>query len=236
MTQNSTTKNIIEGFEDDLSSIVDDFAREHPDLKLIKFFEFWDIKHMDCIFANRFDPRELLESISQMNQVLVDELIQYKSDRRWLVSFYILFCLNVKQHDRLRTKIRITLEDAIRIENDFIPLHKDAKFAWNYLKSTRAIDFVEDKPMYGPGILRKSGFKTMFNPAELINLKQDHKTFIENRLDPTLRDIDGIIEPYLELRNNLKLGHSSDNRLIQDLFNEAKTLLSELSKSNEPHS
>lgn len=222
------SKGIIDGFEEDFNDIVDDFRSSNPDLRLTNFFSYWKEKCIDCIFANRFDPRELLESLGHINKLLVNVLSKTDIDEtRWIISLYFLLCINCKQHHRLKSKIRIRLEDAFQIEQKISKKatdpYRDAFFAWNHLKVNDAIDFVEENEIYGPHLLRRGGFKIHCDPSKLEDLRTESLKFSETKISPLMRDIEAIIEPYEQMRRSLNLIELPDEGPLRDLLEQAKT-------------
>lgn len=233
-------KNIIQGFGKDFEEISEDFKLLSPDLNLKEFFTYWTDKSLDCIFANRFDPRELLESISEINRFLVKVIVDSsdQDDSKKLVALFFMLCLSVKQPVRLRRKIRFNCDDIILVEKLCNGNHQ-ATFAWNELKSMQAVDFVEDRTIYGPSMLNNRGSKRGLE-EETTNLdlmdqeRRDGLKFLENKIEPILKDLDSMCEPYEQMKSSLKLDEYSDstvelisNGSMREFINEAKQILYE---------
>lgn len=245
------TKGIIEGFENDFNEIVEEFSKNASDLKLTEFFEYWTEKSIDCIFANRFDPRELVEAISEMNNLLVHILTDSSNESKasHIVALYFLLCLFVKQPKRFQSKIRLTCDDIIRVESltceaqESYP-NSDISFVWNKLKSIKAIDIVEERVIYGPSMLTCRGVKYV---PDSISLQQqqskakDHKDstiFLENEIEPSLLRIESIYTPYEQIKKSLNLDDYHDptveivtNGTIGELLDQVKKSLDNF-KSN----
>lgn len=222
-------KGIIDGFDEDFNSLVSQFPESYPNVRLTEFLNYWNENHFDYLFANRFDPRELLESLDQINQFLVNVLLEHPDTNSWLLSLYFILCIRVKQHSRVKCRIRLRLEDAILIEKLISSLEtsnkSDAQFAWTYLKRNDAIDFVEERNIFGPHILRKGGVKDYCDIAKLAEFNDESVKFAESYLDPLLQGIESIIEPYEELKRSLKLSKDYENldgKSMKDLLKEAK--------------
>lgn len=231
MDTSNLIKNIIEGFEDDFNMIVGEFSDKFPDLKLEDFFKYWQDSHMDCLFANRFDPRELLESISEMNKYLIGELttesLETVDEKRRLIAFYFIFCLFVKQPDNsLQRKIRLTFSDVSCIKELISnktgsSINKTgARFIWNKLISMNAIDFVEERLIYGPSMLicknvRRLGSEMETSKADdlLISNRNEALQFIENKLDPNLVEVVNVSTPYEQMKDALRLEEYMDSTI-----------------------
>lgn len=240
-------KNIIQGFGRDFEEISEDFKVLSPDLNLKEFFTYWTDKSLDCIFANRFDPRELLESISEINRFLVEVIVDSsdQDDSKKLVALFFILCLCVKQPVRLRRKIRCNCDDIISLGKLCTRNHQ-AMFAWNELKSMQVVDVVEDRTIYGPSMLNNRGSKRGLE-RETTNLdsmaeeKQDGLNFLENKIEPILKDIDSMCGPYEQMKLSLKLDEYADstvelvsNGSMSEFIDEAKQILYEFkSESNE---
>lgn len=247
------SKNIIEGFKDDFDLIVNLFREENQNdgfknYRLVSFFELWNKKFVDCIFVNRFDPRELLEAISNMNQCLVSILCQNdQNDLGRLVSLYFLLCLYVKQPARLRRKIRLTCDEATVIQSLYSNLKQsgyesDAEFAWNYLKNLEAIDIVEESVVYGPSMLsNRASRKHQIVHCESVGEGcNDTKEFIQNRIEPILSELNSYYTPYNQIKGTLKLDEYRDstveiqnNENLGDLLDQARNTLYEFQTQQE---
>lgn len=228
-------KNIISGFEEDFKEIVGDFQNVSPNLDLKEFFAYWTNKSFDYIFANRFDPRELLESISEINRFLVKVIAETsdQEDGRRLIALYFMLCLCLKQPVRLRRRIRFDCVDIIQVER-LCSDSEGAKFAWNKLKSIQAVDVVEERTIYGPSMLNNRGSKKgpeTETSSETMNANDD-LIFIENKIEPTIQDLDGICEPYEQIKASLKLDEYADSTVelvsegpIREIIDETKHIL-----------
>lgn len=245
------TKNIIDGFGEDLKLVVSLYGSEaysnctssHKECRLKDFFRFWNENHMDCIFANRFDPRELLEAITEMNKTLVaifSDARQHELNK--IVAIYFLLCLYVKQPVRLRRTVRLTCDQIIQLQKlpqdlSCAGFEADVKFVLDYLKSSGAIDIVEESVIYGPSMLinrgvRKANDLQDCEAALSSSREHDFTNFIHSRIDPLISELDSANVPYKETKNLLKLDEHRDptlefesNESIDDLLNQAKALL-----------
>lgn len=241
-------KDIIEGFENDFHRIVENFYKSNPELKLDGFFKFWTEKSLDSLFANRFDPRELLESITRINQFLVKIVIDSEDVKQVVVALYFLLCLYMKQPERFRCKIRLTCDDAIHIQKTVSRYsekdNRDVKFTWHQLRRLRAFNLVEERIIYGPSLLYREDKRV--NNAETSNEQttlagqRDSIEFLESKIEQTMVGIQTMLHPYNELKKNLGLdeqtqGSSSNETCsnIQELLNEAKNLLYQYKDSVE---
>lgn len=242
------TKEIIEGFEEDFTDIVRDFSLNHPDLRLVNFLDYWEKKNMDCLFANRYDPRELLEAISDMNVLLVQTLTDLSNqgnDQR-IVALYFLLCLFMKQPSRLRRKIRLTCCDLIFIQNltqcdSLKGPRSDVKFVWKRLKELQAIDCVETRIMYGPSLLTicratkrdlESGIQ---QPNEMNEEHIEALEFIRNKIDPELAEIESLCTSYERIKESLKIDNYQDpnnsigtHGTLRELIDKAKAVTEQL--------
>lgn len=242
--ESKKTKRIIEGFEADFESISNDFVTDSPELRLEKFFEVWRSKKIDKIFANRFDPRELLESISELNKRLVSILNgkEGQNSETRTVALYFLLCLYVKQPERFRQKIRLTIGDSLQLQNlcqgeKQLRCHSDAQFAWNHLRRLRAIDFVEARLMYGPSMLSHRGSNLSANPDLLSTADDVHREsldFIDNKIEPALVELQSLNYNYERVKELLELDQTIDatvefesNGSVTELLDKAKTLVDE---------
>lgn len=247
MTDAPGQKGIIEGFSDDFETIKNEFSQSSPDLRLQDFFTFWRSSHLDCLFANRFDPRELLESIVAINEELVALITdQFKDSITRIIALYMLLCISAKQPSRFRRKIRLTCYDAIRIqdlcnESKLARAHNDVEFCWYKLRKMEAIDFVEERQVYGPSMLknrkRRTGNDSLSkNQNELAH--RDTSEFLNSRLEPAFDELDVITDRYSQLRDTLELdtvqgatdGLESGTS-VRDLLYHAKSLLRDFKAS-----
>lgn len=245
METERATKGIIDGFQDDFNGLVEDFIKTSPRFRLNDFFKFWNDRSLDCLLANRFDPRELLEAITEMNQVLVQTIITQSmlpDDRPKLLALYFLICLYAKQPIRLRRKIRLTCDDAVSIQRLCDRAHKDlmhtdAGFSWNQLRKMEAIELVEERQIYGPSMLaRRSGKKISGLDANWhLDLRQDEHSdtlaFLEGKIGPILGEIQRLSAPYDELKNSMNLNDYNDPTVdiessgtLAEFIDQAKTL------------
>lgn len=239
-------KTIIEGFRDDFDHIVEDFPRTSPTLELKDFFQYWSNNHLDCIFANRFDPRELYEAITEMNQVLVQIVTDShtQTDNSRVIGLYFLLCLYVKQPTRLRRKIRLTCQDSILIQHfsDKLPDLKGLNFVWKQLRAQQAIVFVEERVIYGPSLLVTKGARKLSN----LN-SSNHSTsyskertveFLTSRIEPVIGDLECTNASYERIKDALKLDDYQDptveiqtNGTVQEFLEHAKALIHGFKKS-----
>lgn len=219
-------KNIIDGFDIDFDRMVSEFPKKSPTFRLQEFFEFWKDKKFDCIFANRVDPRELLESIKELNFFLVS-LLEQKiespdcTDATVIVTLYFLLCLYSKQPERFKTKIRMTIPTAIRIDkfvHDYKTRNaedfsKDVDYVWKKLRAIRSIEFVEELQIYGPSMIasRNAG-SNVTKPTTSTgarSLRQDSKkttsSFLRNDFKMTFDKLDQLSEMYNTTKEKLDL-------------------------------
>ena len=237
-------RKIIDGFDDDLYTITQEFSRI-PALRLENFFQYWKDKHMDCIFANKFDPRELCETIFEMNKKLVEMISDNcKNDlKSATLALYMLLCISEKQPSMLRQKIRLTCSDAINIQKlcedvERTLNHCDATFAWNRLRESDSIDFVEERLIYGPSMLNsrrmnREGFTLQSEKFVPINqIQQNFSEFIEQKIEPSILELSNLSGNYEQVRNALKLDEVDDSTVdivskgsVAEFINEAKSLL-----------
>lgn len=198
-------KGIIDGFEDDVDQIAQEFPVKHPELKLIDFFRFWSDKKLDLLFVNRFDPRELLEAINEMNKKLVS-LLQSQDNSRFIISLYMLLCIHVKQPQRHKRSIRITIDELIKVEKSLSEKPDDASFAWRCLKNSNALYLAEEKTEYGPQLLKKGGNK-LYSSSDTTNkpmdlLMNDTKTMVEGQ-SVMIDDITSVYARYVQILETL---------------------------------
>lgn len=231
--------NIIEGFETDFNVISDEFPRLYPNVKLSEWFRYWRTKSMNLIFANRLDPRDLLEAITAMNDYLINVLASDK----WLVALYFLLSISILQPERMKQKIRLSFEDFISLEDRIRHQDvnaRDVAFVWKYLRNKQAIDIVESRDLYGPQTLKSlksftrpsSKSDQPSDPAQVA--RSDAISFLEQKLEPAMQEIIGILEPYEALKSSLGLVcDTSINRSIQ-LTNEAIADFKEIRLQREP--
>lgn len=241
------TKDIVEGFEDDFADIVTDFSQSYPELKLINFLDYWTTKNMDCLFANRYDPRELLEAISDMNALLVQILTNRSGqrDEEKIIALYFLLCLFVKQPYRLRRKIRLTCGDLIFIQNltqdeSLKGPTSDVKFVWKRLREIEAIDCVETRVIYGPSLLTNRGAKREleFGISQQREMDEEHRKaleFIQNKIEPELMEMETLCASYEQIKESLKIDNYQDpnsnigtNGTIREFLDRAKVVTEQL--------
>lgn len=223
------TKDVIEGFELDFNDIVDDFSSTHQDLEFTNFLKYWNEKHFDCLFANRYDPRELLEAISDMNIKLVQTLTDSSSqrDEEKIIALYFLLCLYVKQPHRLRRKIRLTCSDLIFIQNftrdeSLRGPKQDIRFVWKSLRAMQAIDYVESRIMFGPSLLTNRGGKRelefdICQQSEANEEYQEACEFIRNKIDPELSEMEMLCNSYEQIRDSLNIDNYQDSSSVEQL-------------------
>lgn len=222
MDSTRATKSLIDGFDEDYDTIVEEFRSNHPELRLEEFLKYWDSSYLDCIFANRFDPRELCEALEEINRFLVKKLLDPTTIQTGrVVCIYMILCIAAKQPNVFRRKIRLTCEDAVTVsrvieEQTGLAHRDDLNYAWKRLKSLDAILFVEDKITYGPSLLtnRAGGRKVMtedMRKLASINSQPEGDTidnaraFYQNKIDPLLQEIQGVARPYDEIKASLEL-------------------------------
>lgn len=242
--ESNRPKKIIEGFENDFTQITSEFSRQSPSLRLDDFFRLWSEMRMDLIFANRYDPRELLESILELNKRLVSIVTNYLAQdlESRTVSLYFLLCLFEKQPKRLRQRIRLTPDDAVSIQGTCqqvkqLKFHSDASFAWYHLRKARAIDFVEERLIYGPSMLTHRGAREVeeSHPNQIdpvIESRRDSIKFIENKIEPTIAEFESVYTNYEKIKDMLKLNDINDTTVefesqgdIRGFLDQAKTLI-----------
>lgn len=225
------TKGIIEGFEEDFPNIVDKFSKTCPELGISNFMKFWS-NELDCIFANRFDPRELLEAIQALNDYLIDLITNKDVEHHTkTIALYFILCMYVKQPERLRRKIRVDhvgimslnrLSSSATCQN----LASDIKFVWKMLRRLKAIDFVEERCIYGPSMLR--GARKNSQRTESQRVDDDTTEFIDTKLEPELMEILNLSTPYAEMKSSLQLDNVIDaprSENIKSLLDQANALL-----------
>lgn len=242
------TKEIVEGFENDFSYIVEDFTQKFPDLKLVNFLDYWNKKNIDCLFANRYDPRELLEAISDMNTLLVQTLTDpsNQSEEAKIIALYFLLCLYVKQPNRLRRKIRLTCGDLIFIQNltrntSLQAPISDIKFVWRRLREMQAIDYVETRIIYGPSLLTNRGAKRdlesdIFQQSEIIEEHKEAREFIQNKIEPELAEMETLYSHYEQIKESLKIdGYQNPTNVdmgkhgsVREFIDKAKAVMEQI--------
>lgn len=243
-------KKIIEGFETDFDEINRGFNSYDTDQKLEHFLTFWKEKKIDLLFANRFDPRELLDSICELNRRLVSILVgdQDHDNQARLTALYFILCLYVKQPERFSQKIRLTINDVVKIQRfceqeTQSRSHSDALFAWTHLRQLEAIDFVEERLIYGPSMLSKRGFESADGTESLPTINDAYREslrFIEERLDPAMAELQSINSNYEKVRELLDLNGVSDATVeleskgnVGELLREATDLIDEYKKGDD---
>lgn len=220
--ETSKPKQIIEGFDEDFGHIVERLTRSSPSVRLNDFFKYWTDNHLDCLFANRFDPRELLEAVTEMNKRLVDALIDSsKAVEHRLIALYFILCLYLKQPERYRRKIRLTCDDVTDIQAlcamvEQAKGHKDANFSWHKLRQTDSIDFVEERQIYGPSMLIGRGVPSdnqtiVPRPSDpLTNFRNNSVAFIEDKVEPAINELVSVCKHYERVKEELGLSNVSD--------------------------
>lgn len=233
---------IIDGFSEDFQQIKEEFPSCSKDLRLEDFFVYWRKSYMDCIFANRFDPRELLESIDEINRKLVSVITNdLMNCEAKLVALYILICLSAKQPHRLRRQIRLTCDDALKVQrlSDEVAQsrgHDDARFCWFHLRNTDAIDFVQEKLIFGPSMLTRRSHHQDEEAASsndpIPNAQNDTKEFLEDKFEPVMRDLEQLCDQYKQIKDILELDDAHDATVeldskgsSTDYVEQAKSLL-----------
>lgn len=232
------SKGIIDGFDEDFVRIVDNF-RTKADSGIDDFFEIWDELALDYIFANRYDPRELIDAITEINKRLVLTLVGLKTQdsHHRIVAIYFLLCLHAKQPPNMKQKIRMTCDDAISVQ-EFCSqtcgpqLGKDVWFAWKYMLINEAIDIVEQRKIFGPSMLSFKGVKKdHINDANtterVLEDRQESLGFIDNKLQPHLDQLENLIANYAYIKDVLEIdkasGISSSDRSLNDIVRLAKS-------------
>lgn len=242
------TKEIVEGFENDFFDIVENFTQKSPDLKLVSFLDYWNVNNIDCLFANRYDPRELLEAISDMNTLLVQTLTDPSNQRDEvrITALYFLLCLHVKQPCRLRRKIRLTCGDLIFIQNltqnmsPQVPI-SDVMFVWKRLKEMQAIDYVETRIIYGPSLLTNKGAKRdlesdIFQQSEIIEEQREAREFIQNKIEPELVEMETLYAHYEQIKESLRIDSYQNpanvdmgkNGSLKEFIDKAKAVVEQI--------
>lgn len=231
-------RDIIEGFETDFAEMVERFKKKSLDLQLIDFLDLWDEQGVDYIFANRYDPRELYDAISEMNKRLVLIAIDPKSHvfQHRVVAIYFLLCIFAKQPSHMKQKIRITCDDAVSIrallsESSSAQTSMDVDFAWRYLIDKEAIDIVEQRSIYGPSMLISKGIRK--RPTSDVNVtdklleaRQESSDFVDNKIEPALAELEGMCVSYGFIKDVLGLESTQacanpENRIL-DLIKRAR--------------
>ena len=204
---------------------------------------------MDCLLANRFDPRELLEAISEMNrhlvQILVDSSNQCPAHR--VIVLYFLLCLYEKQPRRLARKIRLTCEDALSLDDLCNEMraskgHEDSHFAWQRLKKDGAIEFVEERLVYGPSMLRNRNQAVYASitsqPDPIKSFKQESISLIDNIIEPSLEELSSLCSNYESLTHVLDGNEQRDVALeleerkpLPEFLDRAKLILEQYKSS-----
>lgn len=216
-----SSRDIIEGFEEDLDNIIRDVLQfEDPGLE--SFMNYWTVHHIDCIFANRYDPRELLEAITYMNLKLVDYIIdKTRTEERRILALFFLLCLSLKQPINLRRKVRLTCDATLEIDrlcrtSNAQPcrLRMEAPFVWNHLKNMTALNFTEEKFVLGPSMLINKGKKRPMGESCLDHGSGDDGDeeirFLNEKLGDSLATIEAVLPQYEQIRESLKLDSYND--------------------------
>lgn len=238
-----SVRSIIDGFEEDLENIFND-VRQQEDPCLEFFLDYWESNHFDCIFANRYDPRELLEAISYMNQKLIEYAVDHRRaevDR--FTALFFLLCLSIKQPSNLRRRVRLTCKDTLEIDKlcreadpKLERLKTDAVFVWMYLMQISAIDFVEERSVFGPSMLVNKGKKKPYGSFdesnEAIDEERVETKFLEEKIYNNLAELEGILPQYELIRESLNLDNYNDitvdlksDGTLREHLNTAKSLL-----------
>lgn len=204
------TKPIIEGFDEDFARIQEEFEVSSPNLRLSDFFTYWQQNHLDCLFANRFDPRELFESIKELYSFLIEQTSSRKSK---IITLYFLLCLYCRQPKSLRIKIRMTIDDFGSFQE--VLDESDPKFVWTRLISMKAFELVEDRNIYGPSMLNRKKKKVV----------EIDDSYIQDKIEPNVVELDSLCAPYEMIREALGLGERGS---IGELLIQAKSLLHNL--------
>lgn len=211
---------IIEGFDTDLQELAEAFKDKSLDLHLADFFDFWDEQEIDYIFANRYDPRELFDAISEMNKrlVLVAAGVKSQDFQHRVVAMYFLLCVFVKQPLEMKQKIRFSCDDAVAIrglisECSCAQTAKDIDFAWRYLVDKDAIDIVEQRLIYGPSMLTSRGVKRRQVDESsvtdrVLEARQESADFIDTKIEPALAELESMSVSYGFIKDVLGLGSS----------------------------
>lgn len=205
-------KHIIDGFSEDLQRLASKFGENFTDHKLVDFLKLWDEEHLDCLFANRFDPRELIEAISEINIHLTQVLVSTASDNVLkTVAIYLLLCIHIKQPERFRCKFRWTCLDLTTIESwcNSIVDNPDSRRALRQLKALKAFDLVEEHSIYGPSLVRKKGAPKQIRSSPLTEDRKETLEYIESRIEPTLSELRQIHAGYDQFRQALQLTGTS---------------------------
>lgn len=237
--ESNKPKGIIDGFDHDFNQICHEYSSSYPNLGLTEFFNYWISKKLDLLFVNRYDPRELLESISEMNKYLVSRLMNDNgATNYWLVAIYMMLCIFVKQPQRLKRKFRMKMEDLIYVEKLIEAkktLFQDScgpTFAWKCLKNLDAIELVEERNICGPQILKKGGNKEYHDYDELatrtdplVTIKKDSKVFLETKIEPSLLEIESLLAPYESIKKSLQLDPSGNDPITTSYIKQAKELI-----------
>lgn len=236
---NTNPKRIIEGFEQDFSSVVENFVSFSPQLELMKFYEFWNNERLDYLFANRYDPRELVEAITHMNENLVDKLTNTTNqDTSRIVALYFIFCLYSKQPAHIQRKVRLTCRDAVVIQ-DFVKngqevMYRNSRFVWNQMKTKQFINLVEERKIYGPSMLKKQDANLLANSKEFTTQISHNESikFFDEHITYHLNEVESMLEHYNELKGKLELDGISDPTVeinstgtLTEFISQAKDML-----------
>jgi len=241
------TKRIIEGFDKDLKDVIATYLEKSPDVRLRVFFTFWNENCLDCLFANRYDPRELLEAITEMNKILVSELVNQQNSLEFRTGvLYFVLCLFQKQPERLRRRIRLECADTIKVGKLALEItdlkgHSDAVFAWKKLKSENAIDIVEYRTIYGPSMLNKRsgsayGNNTIRN-TQLHDAERSVLDFLAEKVEQPLDELTDLCRNYDSMRNVFDRDEFShevikvhDKRPLSDFIDRARSIIEQYKK------
>lgn len=239
----SKPKHIVEGLDEDLDHIGSEFAKLSPALRLEDFYTFWTNANMDCLFANRFDPRELLEMITEVNKKLVSRIVDKENDlQSRLVALYLLLCISGQQPERLRRRIRLTCTDFIGFNHHLCAdlrqtySHDDASDAINLLLELKAINITEERSEYGPILLeqRKSSARPADGSMDLYELEPERSDNELDQIESTLEELEHLGEDYDYLRDLLNLNEVNDAAVeiestgtLKEYLSQSKNLIRE---------
>lgn len=223
-------KGLIDGFDEDLLRISQEFAEISTNLQLLDFFKYWKDNILDLIFVNRYDPRELLEAIAEMNKLLVSKLDSEIGNNQWAVALYMLLCIYMKQPQSVSLPIRMTMDEFLKVEKSIYAKTGDLIYAWKCLKNMNAIHIAEEKALYGPQLLKKGGNKTYDwayqQSKQIESLKEDTRNMIENH-EKEIGEFESMLGPYKHILTSLNLEDKSA------LLEEMKKSINQLKELND---
>lgn len=240
-------KKIIAGFNETLETIINKFSEHSAKLLLSDFLDFWDAHHMDCLLANRYDPRELIEAITEMFRCLVikatDQSVKELKDR--IIVLYFLLCLFTKQPALFRRKIRLTCMDAVYFHKlcekaTLLYGHDDCRSAWNELLDREAIYISHERLVHGFSMLNNR-WQSSQDPNAVSTSDQeldiDSISFI-SKIQSKIEDLNRASRQYEIIRQGAKLDqHVEANmeippmRSLDELTNRAKEILDQYATS-----